>query len=275
MVRAGLVGRGIQASRSPAMHESEGRRIGLRYSYELIDFDTLGLQEPELPDVIADAERRGFSGLNVTHPFKQSVIASLDDLSPEAAAIGAVNTIVLRDGKRVGHNTDSWGFAESVRRDMADVPLGSIVQVGAGGAGKAVAQALMDLGAGRLRIHDIDGERAERLVADLTERFGDGRAELAGDLAAAVANADGLVNTTPVGMEKYPGTPIPREWLREDLWVADIVYFPPETALLATARARGARTLSGVGMAVYQAAMAFELFTGRPADADQMARHLG
>jgi shikimate dehydrogenase len=83
-----------------------------------------------------------------------------------------------------------------------------------------------------------------------------------------------LVNATPVGMAKYPGTPIPREWLREDLWVADIVYFPPETVLLATARASGARTLSGVGMAVYQAAMAFELFTGRPADADQMARQL-
>ena len=257
------------------MHESEGRRIGLRYSYELIDFDTLGLQEPELKDIIADAERRGFSGLNVTHPFKQSVIASLDDLSPEAAAIGAVNTIVLRDGKRVGHNTDSWGFAESVRRNMADVPLGSIVQVGAGGAGKAVAQALMGLGAARLLIHDIDGQRAELLVADLAARFGNGRAEVVGDLATAVGSADGLVNTTPVGMEKYPGTPIPREWLRQDLWVADIVYFPSETALLAAARARGARTLSGVGMAVYQAAMAFELFTGSPADADQMARQLG
>lgn len=257
------------------MHESEGKRIGLRYSYELIDFDTLGLQEPELPAVIADVERRGFSGLNVTHPFKQSVIDSLDDLSPEAAAIGAVNTIVLRDGKRVGHNTDCWGFAESVRRGMADVPLGSIIQFGAGGAGKAVAQALMALGAGHLRIHDIDAMRAERLVADLTMRFGTGRAGLAGDLASAVGKADGLVNTTPVGMAKYPGTPVPLAWLRTDLWVVDIVYFPSETALLAAARACGARTLSGVGMAVYQAAMAFKLFTGRTADADQMARQLG
>jgi shikimate dehydrogenase len=257
------------------MHQSEGKRIGLRYNYELLDFDILGLHEQDLPAVIADAERRGFSGLNVTHPFKQSVIGSLDDLSPEAAAIGAVNTVVLRDGKRIGHNTDSWGFAESIRRDMVDVPLGLVIQIGAGGAGMAVAQALMDLGAARLLIHDIDGERADNLVTDLARRFGAGRAGLIDDLDTAIASADGLVNATPVGMAKYPGTPIPREWLRRDLWVADIVYFPPETVLLATARARGARTLSGVGMAVYQAAMAFELFTGRPADADEMARHLG
>lgn len=256
------------------MHQSEGERIGLRYDYELFDFDILGLNEQDLPAVISDAERRGFSGLNVTHPFKQSVIGSLDNLSPEAAAIGAVNTVVLRNGKRIGHNTDSWGFAESIRRDMFDVRLDSIVQIGAGGAGMAVAQALMDLGAAHLMIHDIVTQRAGNLVADLVRRFGAGRASLIDDLATAILGADGLVNATPVGMVKYPGMPLPRELLRRDLWVVDIVYFPSETALLAAARAQGARTLSGIGMAVHQAARAFELFTGRRGDADQMARQL-
>ena len=215
----------------------------------------------------------GFSGLNITYPCKQAVLPLLDQLSPDARALGAVNTVVLKDGQRVGHNTDCSGFAESFRRGLPDVRRGRVVQLGAGGAGAAVAHALLAEGVGRLAISDTDIPRAEALAADLAARFGAGRAVAVGDLAAEVAAADGLVNCTPVGMAKLPGTPLPVALLRTALWVAEIVYFPLETELLRKARAIGCRTLDGGGMAVFQAVGAFRLFTGLEPDAARMQRH--
>jgi shikimate dehydrogenase len=201
------------------------------------------------------------------------VIPLLHDLSPDARALGAVNTVVLRDGRRIGHNTDCSGFAEGFRRGLPGVPRGRVVQLGAGGAGAAVAHALLAEGVGALSISDVDAARARALAADLGARFRDGRAEACTDLAAAMAAADGLVNCTPVGMAKLPGMPLPGQLLRRALWVAEIVYFPLETELLRTARALGCQTLDGGGMAVFQAAGAFRLFTGIAPDAGRMLRH--
>ena len=270
---AGLIGRGIQASRTPRMHEAEGARLGLRYTYKLIDFDCLGLDDQSLGDIVVAAGRYGFSGLNVTHPFKESVIAFLDSLSPDAAAIGAVNTVVLRDGASVGHNTDCWGFAESFRRGMSGARLDKVVLIGAGGAGMAVARALLDLGVRRLTIFDLERSKAAKLTASLAAAFGASRVGTTEDPAKAITAAAGLINATPMGMEKYPGMPIARECLRPDLWVADIVYFPVETELLREARAVGCRTLPGTGMAIYQAVKAFELITGVRPDGEHFARH--
>ena len=186
----------------------------------------------------------------------------LTTLSDDARFLGAVNTVVLRDGKREGHNTDWWGFAENFRRRMPDAPRDRVVQLGAGGAGAAVAYAAMTLGTGHLTIVDVDASRAQAVAASLCERFGAGRATAASDAAAAIAEADGLINTSPVGMDKYPGTPVPVSLLRPALWVADIIYFPMETALLRAARGLGCRVLDGGGMAVFQAVGAFGLFTG-------------
>jgi shikimate dehydrogenase len=215
----------------------------------------------------------GFSGLNITYPCKQAVVPLLDQLSPDARALGAVNTVLLKDGQRIGHNTDCSGFAESFRRGLPDVRRDHVVQLGAGGAGAAVAHALLAEGVGRLAISDTDTPRAEALATDLAARFGAGRAVVVGDLAAEVAAADGLVNCTPVGMAKLPGTPLPVALLRPALWVAEIVYFPLETELLRAARAIGCRTLDGGGMAVFQAVGAFRLFTGLEPDAARMQRH--
>jgi shikimate dehydrogenase len=184
-----------------------------------------------------------------------------------------VNTVLLRGDKRIGHNTDLFGFAENVRRGLPGVKRDRVVQLGAGGAGSAVAHALMSLGIRALTIFDTDTSRAERLAADLVARFGEGRAVAGSDLAPAMASAEGLVNTTPVGMAKFPGLPLPEELLRPELWVAEIIYFPIETVLLARARALGCRTLDGGGMAVFQAAEAFRLFTGCMPDAERMLRH--
>ncbi|MDH0293243.1 shikimate dehydrogenase [Pseudomonas sp. GD04087] len=272
-VLAGLIGAGIQASRTPALHEREGDAQGFRYLYRLIDLDTLGVDPGALPDLLAAAERMGYTGLNITFPCKQAVIPLLHELSDEARGIGAVNTVVLRDGRRIGHNTDCLGFAEGFRRNLSDAPRERVVQLGAGGAGAAVAHALLSEGVAQLTIFEVDSARAQALVDNLNAHFGGQRARVGHDLASAVAEADGLVNTTPVGMAKLPGAPLPLELLHAGLWVAEIIYFPLETELLRHARSLGCRTLDGGNMAVFQAVKAFELFSGVEANAQRMLAH--
>jgi len=272
-VLAGLIGAGIQASRTPALHEHEGDAQGLRYLYRLIDLDQLKLDSSALPDLLMAAERMNFTGLNITFPCKQAIIPLLDELSPEARGIGAVNTVVLKDGKRIGHNTDCLGFAEGFRRGLKDVARERVVQMGAGGAGAAVAHALLSEGVQLLSIFDVEISRAQSLADNLNQHFGAGRAVAGHDLQSTLGQADGLVNTTPMGMKKLPGMPVPVELLRSELWVAEIVYFPLETELLRNARALGCRTLDGGNMAVFQAVKAFELFSGVVPDAQRMLAH--
>ena len=269
----GLIGAGIQASRTPAMHEHEGAEQGLHYMYRLIDLDVLGLDAEDLPELLTAAERMGFAGLNITFPCKQSVVPLLTHLSDDARALGAVNTVVLSDGRRIGHNTDWWGFAESFRRGLPGAAMQRVVQLGAGGAGCAVAHAALTLGVRRLEIFDLEPGRVHQLAADLSARFGAGRAVAGASLDKAMAEADGLIHATPTGMAKHPGLPLPAALLRAQTWVAEIVYFPLETELLRAARALGCRTLDGGGMAVFQAVEAFRLFTGVTPDADRMRRH--
>jgi shikimate dehydrogenase len=273
VILAGLIGAGIQASRTPALHEHEGDAQGLRYLYRLIDLDALKLDLNALPDLLLAAERMNYTGLNITFPCKQAVLPLLDELSPEAQGIGAVNTVVLKDGKRIGHNTDCLGFAEGFRRGLKDVARERVVQMGAGGAGAAVAHALLSQGVQQLSIFDVDNDRAQSLANNLNRHFGSGRALAGHDLPSTLAQADGLVNTTPMGMAKLPGTPVPVELLRKELWVAEIVYFPLKTELLRNARALGCRTLDGGTMAVFQAVKAFELFSGVVPDAQRMLAH--
>ncbi|GIH80349.1 shikimate dehydrogenase [Planobispora longispora] len=269
----GLIGSGIATSLSPALHENEAVHHGLPYVYRLLDTDVLG---EDMGELVRTARRMGYDGLNVTHPCKQTVIPHLDELSADAATLGAVNTVVFDGDRAVGHNTDWTGFAESFARGLPDAPTRRVVQLGAGGAGAAVAHALLTLGADRLTVVDADPERAARLATGLGDRFGTGRARRAArdDLPRLLADADGLVHATPVGMEHHPGLPFPAGLLHHRLWVADIVYRPLETELLRQARALGCRTLDGGGMAVFQAAHAFRLFTGRTPDAERMLDHL-
>jgi shikimate dehydrogenase len=266
----GLIGAGIQASRTPALHMAEAAAQGFPCLYRLIDLDRIPGGAAALPALLTAAEQLGFAGLNITFPVKQAVLPLLHALSDEAAALGAVNTVVLRDGQRIGHNTDCSGFGAAFARGLPDAPRASVVQLGAGGAGSAVAHALLAAGTQRLAIQDTDAARARVLAAALCQRFGAGRAAACGDLAAEVAGADGLVNCTPVGMAKLPGLPLPESLLHARLWVAEIVYFPLETALLKAARKLGCRTLDGGGMAVFQAAHAFRLFSGIAPDEARM-----
>ena len=268
-VLVGLLGRGIQLSRTPAMHEAEGRALGLPYVYRLLDTDRMREPTPDVADILRYAEDFGFSGLNVTFPYKQVVLPMLDELSPAARCIGSVNTVVFRDGRRFGHNTDMWGFAESFRRGLPGAERRHVLLIGAGGAGAAVAHALLESGVERLSIADAEPERARVLAGRLCGFFGTGRCE-ATEAAAVARSVDGIVNATPVGMAKMPGTPIDPGLIEAGCWVADIIYFPLETEFLRLARLKGCRTLPGDGMALFQAVRAFELFAGVKPDTDRM-----
>ncbi|NEE15883.1 shikimate dehydrogenase [Streptomyces sp. SID7499] len=272
----GLIGSGIGPSLSPALHEREADRQGLRLVYRLIDIDRLGVPPEAVGDLVRAARDLGFDGLNITHPCKQLVIEHLDALAPQAEALGAVNTVVFEDGRAVGHNTDVTGFAASFARGLPDAPLERVVQLGAGGAGAAVAHATLTLGAGRVTVVDALPERAAALAGSLNRTFGEGRAAAASPdrQTELLARADGIVHATPTGMAAHPGLPLPAGLLHSGLWVAEVVYRPLETELLRTARALGCATLDGGGMAAFQAADAFRLFTGREPDAARMLADL-
>ena len=271
--RAGLIGFGIQRSLTPAMHMREGAAHGLAYTYELIDLNELKKSPDDLETLIAQAEARGFCGLNITYPCKQRVLPFLTEVSDDARRLGAVNTVVLKGGKRIGHNTDWSGFAEGLRRQLPDADLTSVVQIGAGGAGSATAFAVLQLGANKLTIFDIDADRSVELAGEMARHFPQAEVLAGRDLESAMAEASGLVHATPMGMDKHPGLPLPQELLNPPLWVADVVYFPLETALLQAARRRGCRVANGGGMAVFQAVGAFGLFTGLVPDAQRMLAH--
>ena len=264
----GLIGAGIGPSLSPALHEREAAELGLDYRYLRWDLDELGASPAAVGELLARARAEGYRGLNITHPCKQLVLERLDEIDEDAAALGAVNAVVFHGRRAIGHNTDHSGFARSFRRGLPGASLERVLLLGAGGAGAAVAHALLGLGAGEVRILDRDAERAAALADSLPTR-----AVVGGGLAEELAEAHGLVHATPTGMVAHPGLPVPAELLRPGMWVADVVYRPLETGLVLAARERGCRVLDGGGMAVFQAADSLRLFTGLEPNAERMVRH--
>ncbi|MBC9880559.1 shikimate dehydrogenase [Bradyrhizobium sp. INPA01-394B] len=255
-VLTGLIGAPIAHSASPAMHERAAEALGLRGHYQLIE--VAGADATGLSMMLEGVRRLGFAGVNVTFPYKEAVVPLLDELAPAAASMAAVNTVVVKDGRLIGHNTDTTGFARAVKPLLA--PAGNAVAViGTGGVGKAIAFALASLKVADLRIFDSEPARAEKLAVLLATHGG---ARVARCVEDALDGATGLVNGTPVGMLPNRDTPVAASLLRETLWVADAVYSPLITPLLAAARAKGARIMTGRELAIYQAADAFELFTG-------------
>ena len=272
----GLIGDGVTPSLTPPLHEREGAEHGLLYLYRPIDIAALGLAPESVGELVRAARNLGFNGLNITHPCKQLVIEHLDDVDPDASRLGAVNTVVIgADGRTVGHNTDMSGFLSAFRAGLPDAALGRVVQLGAGGAGSAVAYALLTAGVEHLAIVDVDRSRAEGRATELAALFpaASVEARTTAELASLLEAADGVVHCTPVGMAAHPGAPFDTSLLTPRHWVADIVYRPIETQLVRDARAAGCRVLDGGRMAVGQAVDAFRIFTGLEPEAERMRAH--
>ncbi len=264
----GLIGAPIAQSAAPAMHEQAGDALGIRCHYQLIE--VAGADAAGLRALLDGVRRLGFAGVNVTFPYKEVVVPLLDEMSERARDIGAVNTVVVRDGRLIGHNTDTTGFERAIADLVAASDRGAVALIGAGGVGKAIAFALASLGVAGISIFDADQAKAERLAMQLRNRL---QARVVAGIADALQGAVGVVNATPVGMLPDRGLAVPEPLLNRDLWVADAVYTPLWTPLLTAAKARGARLMTGRELAIYQAADAFELFTGlkAPVEAIQNA----
>jgi shikimate dehydrogenase len=253
----GLLGAPIAQSAAPAMHERAAEALGLRCHYQLIE--AVGAGRRDLGLLLEGVRRLGFAGINVTFPYKEAVLDLLDELSPGAAEIGAVNTVVVRDGRLIGHNTDRTGFARAATQLVAGSSHGAVALIGAGGVGKAIAFALAGLGVTELRIFDSAPDKAAQLAVKLE---GQTNASVADGVEDALSGVVGVVNASPVGMLPSLDTPVPDRLLHAGLWVADAVYSPLWTPLLTAASAKGATVMTGRDLAIHQAADAFELFTG-------------
>ncbi|MEI5666384.1 shikimate dehydrogenase [Bosea sp. CCNWLW174] len=256
-VLLGLIGFPIAHSATPTTQEAAARAAGIEAHYHLIE--VAGAGREDLAAMLDGIRRLGFSGINVTYPYKEAVVPLLDGLSEQAAAMGAVNTIVVDDGRLIGHNTDASGFATAYRRlgrQDGDKPVAII---GTGGVGKAIAFALAGCGVTRLRLCDVDRSRAEALAGLLGTRAS---VEIAASAEAAAEGAAGIVNGTPVGMLPDRGIPIEPSAIQASQWVADAVYHPLWTPLLKAAQKAGATVMTGRELSIHQAVDAFRLFTG-------------
>ena len=264
----GLIGQPVGHSISPAFQQAAFDTLGLPWRYEAWDTSLDAL--PAVLDSLRAGER---AGANVTVPHKEAVARLVNTLSPEAAATGAVNTVVRADGGLRGHNTDITGFLDALRQDGGFDPGGArAVVLGAGGAARAVVYALLQAGAASIAVYNRSPERAAALVVALGENGGR-LAVAAGDVGAAVRDRDLIVNCTTLGMAHgatADASPLAGEEIPPGAFVCDIVANPLVTPLLALARARGCRTLGGLPMLVRQGAAAFTLWTGQPAPVQVM-----
>ena len=259
----GLIGTPLAHSISPLFQQAALDHCRIDARYELWETEREALAER-----VAGMRHPDCLGANVTVPYKEDVIPLLDELDPLAKRIGAVNTIVNHQGRLCGYNTDLTGFDRALREDGGFDPRGAhVVQLGAGGAGRAATVALVQGGAASITIFDIDPPRAERLVHDLG---GLGQTALRhmrpteDNLAAAMSKCQLLVNCTPIGMRhtaQEHDLPMPPQLIPGEALVFDIIANPLETRLLAEAKKRGARTLGGLPMLVYQGAHSFEMWT--------------
>ena len=269
----GIFGWPVEHSRSPVFQNAAFEALGLDYCYV-----PLSVRPEDLEVAVRGLRAMNFAGANVTIPHKEAIIPFLDELAPSASMTGAVNTIEVKDGKLIGHNTDGDGFVRSLDEAGIGVKDACCLMVGAGGAAKGVAVALARAGIRRIMIANRSLDRAVALSDLLKKHFPAVCSEAIPLNEAAVGNAamsaDVLVQTTSVGMKPDDILPVPVDILRPDLAVCDLIYSPPATLLLQGASATGATTVNGLGMLLHQGAIAFEIWTGEKAPVSVMREAL-
>lgn len=269
----GVFGFPVAENPTGVMQEAAFRNLGLNWRYLTIE-----VRPADLAAAMAGLRAFNMRGINLTIPHKVAVIPYLDRLSPEAELMGAVNTVVHRDGQLIGYNTDGQGFLRSVREDAGvDVRGKRVVFLGAGGAARAMAVEVARAGAGHITIVNRTPARGEELVALLRNRL-----QVEADFVPwsstyrVPTEADILVNATSIGL--FPAVQdrpsVALDSLRPELLVCDVIPNPPRTAFLRAASERGCRTLDGLGMLVNQGAVAFQLWTGQEPSREVMRRAL-
>lgn len=270
-IRLGLFGSGIARSKSPLLHELSGKLCGLEVSYERFDLDEIGLDRFE--EQLTERAAEGFRGVNVTHPVKERAARLVKVTDPDMARVGSVNTVLLSDG--VGFNTDYSGFIRAYRGSFGHSSPGTVLLVGAGGVGRAVAFALWRLDReARIVIVDVNATKAAELASELGTAGAIASGQNLGELAGLAAGATGLVNCTPLGMHGHAGSALPADLIGNQSWAFDAVYTPVETEFLRAAKSRGLQVMSGYELFFYQGIEAFEVFTGCQVDEASLRREL-
>lgn len=258
----GIFGYPVKHTFSPGMHNAAFKRLGIDACY--VPF---AVRPEGLGDAVRAVRVLGLRGLNITVPHKEKVIPLLDELSEEARLIGAVNTVEMKDGRLIGHNTDGRGFLRALKEDARFSPKGKrFLFIGSGGAARAVGFSLALAGAARIQFRDIDRQKADALAGDIRDKTRAEATSLSEEaLAASAREADCIINATPLGLKRSDPLPLPKDYLLKRHLVCDLVYNPPETPLLKAAKASGAKRLPGLGMLLYQGVIAFEIWTARKA----------
>lgn len=267
-IRLGLVGENISQSRAGRLHEHLGRLCGLDVTYTR--FDSEGVAGFDPVAVLQDCMDKGFRGLNVTHPFKTLVAAAIPNLRPRARRVGSVNTVVFVDGLWMGANTDYSGFIQGYRHTFGGMEAGRVLILGAGGVSRAIAFALAELGASEILVHDLEPDRAAGLTAVLAENGFDARTVSAEAVVSVASEVDGLVNATPVGMFKHPGSPVAPEAIGAQRWAFDAVYTPLHTEFLRRCEQAGVPAMTGFELFLFQGLDAFRCFTGITVEQDEV-----
>jgi len=266
MIQLGLIGAGISRSSAPRLHAFLGEMHGVPLTYDRIDSN-------EIPDFVFENALKacaegGYRGVNVTHPFKEKVRSQVTVADPLMARIGAINTVIFDPAGWQGYNTDFSGFSGAFRHRFGDAPPGTVLIVGAGGVGKAIAFSLIQLGANEIWLYDVNRAQSAGLAAGLKEAGVTVEVVDDAGFPTAIAEADGLVNGTPLGMFQHPGNAFPESAIGGQRWAFDAVYTPLETEFLKCAKAAGLKILSGYDLFLFQGFHAFKYFTGIEVDVE-------
>ena len=270
-LKLGLIGDNIAASRSPRLHRLAGAQNGVAVTYDRLVPREMG---EDFETILAACPSRGYRGVNVTYPYKERAARLVTIADPLVRAIGAVNTVLFEDDGPHGFNTDHSGFVAAYRQVRGDTAPGVVLMIGTGGVGRAVAFALVALGADALRLVDRDPARAEALAADLRAAAPGLPVSTHVSAEDAAQGAQGLINCTPLGMVGNPGTPLPRAAMAGAVWAFDAVYTPVNTEFLTDARAQGLTIISGWELFFYQGVHAWRHFAGLPLDTSALRASL-
>ncbi|SFU81161.1 shikimate dehydrogenase family protein [Halomonas korlensis] len=257
-MKLGLIGKAIMNSSSPDLHVRLGQLTGIPATYELFDANEQPIVslESQVRKVIAD----GYRGVNVTFPWKEEAVRLATKPTEGARMVGAANTLVFESDDIIAENTDFTGFISGYRATLGERKPGKVLLIGTGGVGKAVAFGLGKLGAEEVVLMDLDEAKSRQLAKELRNQGYNASCISKEQIAETMPNCNGLVNCTPIGHEKSPGCPLPKDLIGSHHWIFDAVYVPPVTEFVAAAKAVGADVVSGVSLFVFQGIDAFKLF---------------